>query len=59
MMATTFILKTLFPPMVPLWTGSALKNFGVSIFTGKGYQNPVQTTSFYVEECGVGKNVIK
>jgi curli biogenesis system outer membrane secretion channel CsgG len=37
-----------------------LKNFGATIFPVKGivYSGETQTTSFYVEECGVGMYVI-
>jgi hypothetical protein len=38
-----------------------LKNFGVNIFPSRGivYSGETQTSSFYVEECGVGTYVIK
>jgi curli biogenesis system outer membrane secretion channel CsgG len=58
-LSTMYREITVQPGQVNCFLDLPLKNFGVSIFTGKGYQNPVQTTSFYVEECGVGKYVIK
>jgi curli biogenesis system outer membrane secretion channel CsgG len=58
-LSTMYREITVEPNQINCFRDLPLKNFGVSIFTGKGYQNPVQTTSFYVEECGVDRYVIK